>query len=202
MRSKSEAVRNRILDVAGEMFLRNGYGSVNMSHISAALGGSKTTLYNHFPTKDLLFQAYMLQQGKDLFDALADIKLVAGDTRGTLIRFGCAYLRLVLSPKAIATNRLVIGECERFPELGRIFYETGVRITIDKIVEMMEALDRHSLLRAENTHLAAMTFKAMMEMDLSEKSMWGVIDPPDEASILQSVTTAVDAFLNHFGQRA
>jgi TetR/AcrR family transcriptional repressor of mexJK operon len=52
MRVKSQLIRQKILEIAGDLFVRQGFGAVSMSQISAILGGSKSTLYNHFKSKE------------------------------------------------------------------------------------------------------------------------------------------------------
>ena len=48
-----------ILEVAQRYFLDHGYAGTTMSRIAAALGGSKGTLWSHFPSKDALFAAVL-----------------------------------------------------------------------------------------------------------------------------------------------
>ncbi|WP_156106301.1 TetR/AcrR family transcriptional regulator, partial [Sphingobium sp. ba1] len=51
--------RDTILTVAKAYFLEHGYAGTTMSGIAAALGGSKGTLWNHFPSKEDLFSAVL-----------------------------------------------------------------------------------------------------------------------------------------------
>ena len=44
--------RELILDVASEVFLKEGYAATSMSEIAARLGGSKGTLYNYLKSKE------------------------------------------------------------------------------------------------------------------------------------------------------
>src|SRR3546814_18750006 len=43
--------RRKILEIAGRHFLDHGYAAATMSAIASELGGSKTTLWDHFPSK-------------------------------------------------------------------------------------------------------------------------------------------------------
>ena len=47
---------------ARKAFLRDGYGQTSMSSIAADVGGSKTTLWNYFPSKEDLFAAVVDDQ--------------------------------------------------------------------------------------------------------------------------------------------
>jgi AcrR family transcriptional regulator len=199
MRVKSRLVRQRILDVAGELFVLHGFGAVSMSQVSATLGGSKSTLYNHFRSKEDLFEAYVVEAGRERFATLSEIDPAIGDARSVLAAFGRAFLGLLLSPDVLAINRLVIAETTRFPALGEIFYEHGPRQTINRIVAVMRALSGRGLINTNNTEIAAFAFKAMAETDLYEKCLWGLVHIVEPATIEAAVDRAVDAFLAHYG---
>ena len=49
--------RQAILDGAIRVFTEKGYDVASMDSIAEAAGVSKRTIYNHFPSKELLFQA-------------------------------------------------------------------------------------------------------------------------------------------------
>lgn len=133
MRTKSETKRRQILTIAGNLFREHGFGAVNMAQIAASVGGSKSTLYNHFPSKEALFEAYVIEAGREPFAALADSNQAGDNVEKSLTAYARAYLRLLLSPEVLAINRLVIAEAPRFQELGRIFYQNGPRATLDQI---------------------------------------------------------------------
>ena len=48
-----------MLDVAGELFYRDGFRAVGVDTIVERSGVAKTTLYRHFPSKDDLIVAYL-----------------------------------------------------------------------------------------------------------------------------------------------
>lgn len=201
MRVKSRLIRQKILEIAGELFIRQGFGAVSMSQISATLGGSKSTLYNHFKSKEDLFGAYVIEAGRERFAALSEIDPTCGAAQAVLASFGRAYLGLLLSPGVLAVNRLVIAETTRFPALGRIFYENGPRQTLDRIVVVMETLAARALIEAGDMRLAALVFKAMAEADLYEKHLWGLIGEAEQATIEAAAVKASDEFLLHYGRR-
>ena len=59
--SKGEAKRDRILDAARELFLRNGLRGTTMEAIAREARIAKPTLYAHFPDKDAVFLAILEQ---------------------------------------------------------------------------------------------------------------------------------------------
>jgi len=51
---KKQATRQRISDVATDMFLTRGFESVAVTEVATAAGVSEKTVYNYFPTKESL----------------------------------------------------------------------------------------------------------------------------------------------------
>ena len=52
-------MKERILQTADRLFYFEGIRAVGVDTIAAAIGISKRTLYNHFPSKDSLISAYL-----------------------------------------------------------------------------------------------------------------------------------------------
>lgn len=79
------ALRERLLDVASELFYRRGFHAVGVDTVIAASGVAKMTLYKYFPSKDDLIVA-VLQRRQERFrawfsGALAQ-RVSAGAARG------------------------------------------------------------------------------------------------------------------------
>ena len=49
--------RESIVDAAIEVFQAEGYDNASMDRIAERADASKRTVYNHFPSKDILFEA-------------------------------------------------------------------------------------------------------------------------------------------------
>jgi AcrR family transcriptional regulator len=65
--SKSQSpVRERIVAGARPLFFNNGFRSVTMDDVAAALGMSKKTLYSHFPGKRDLIEAVLHHKMADV----------------------------------------------------------------------------------------------------------------------------------------
>jgi AcrR family transcriptional regulator len=52
-------MKERILQTADRLFYLEGIRAIGVDTIAAAIGISKRTLYNHFPSKDALIAAYL-----------------------------------------------------------------------------------------------------------------------------------------------
>jgi AcrR family transcriptional regulator len=79
--------RNTILAAATRQFARKGYDGASMSGIAAAAGITKPVLYDHFASKDALFET-LLRSIRD--DLLAKGRAIGQSTAGEEIKFRAA----------------------------------------------------------------------------------------------------------------
>src|SRR5579859_3846502 len=132
----------QILDAATALFMEQGYGATSMDAIARKAQVSKATLYAHFAGKEELFAAIIAGACARHASALTHPEGADRDIGDGLRRFARNFLATLLSPNAAAVYRIVIGEGPRFPELGRIFYESGPRLTLDRLAAFLGDADR------------------------------------------------------------
>lgn len=109
--------RQAMLDAAVAEFGASGYQAANMDAIAAAAGVSKRTLYNHFPSKEVLFRSLAEEMAKrvSLFSRLEyrpDLPV-----RDQLLRYAHESARLIDDPDTLALYRAVLAEHVRTPAL-------------------------------------------------------------------------------------
>src|SRR3546814_10973530 len=68
------ARRKAFVDAAREGFFANGYAGTTMSSIASTVGGSKTTLWSYFPSKEALFEA-VVDDIVDYYGAALQVEL-------------------------------------------------------------------------------------------------------------------------------
>lgn len=115
--------RAAILAVAREAFLTNGYAATSMSGLLETLGGSKSTLWGYFPSKEDLFAAVLEDAAESLHSQLETTLVSEAQLEQGIRNFARAFVTTIETPDALAVWRLIVAEGERFPELGRLFYE-------------------------------------------------------------------------------
>jgi TetR/AcrR family transcriptional repressor of mexJK operon len=49
---------------------------------------------------------------------------------------------IILARETVELHRIVVAECRRFPELGRLFYRSGPQASIDMLEEYLKRHDR------------------------------------------------------------
>jgi len=70
-------MRERIEEVALELFTNKGYGGTSLRHIAEKLGVTKAAVYYHFKTKDEIARV-LAHQSLDALEAMTDRMIVAG----------------------------------------------------------------------------------------------------------------------------
>jgi len=197
---KSELRRRAILDVAREIFLAQGFAATSMSEIAARLGGSKGTLYNYFRSKEELFAAIMIDVCEGPANAVFDhLPPIDGDLRAGLIDLGMGLMSFIISDAPMAVHRVVVAESDRFPQLGRVFYETGPLRGQERIVAYFTDLMASGQLRRCDAAMAARRFKDLILSDLHSRRLWGVLEPIGREELRAHVEESVDIFLTAFG---
>jgi AcrR family transcriptional regulator len=196
--SKRDERRETILDVARDCFLADGYATTSMSTIAARLGGSKGTLYNYFKNKEDLFAAMIQRQCGEVLERISDVSAEDHDARARLTRMSGNLLARLLRPDAIAINRLVISEGERFPELSHLFYESGPRRGQERMAEhLRELMDAGQLRRADPLE-AASQLKDLTIGNMIWLKLWGAKPELTPAEIEAYVARGVDTFLRAY----
>jgi AcrR family transcriptional regulator len=195
VRVKTEAKRQAILDIASEVFRELGFEAASMSEIAARLGGSKTTLYSYFKSKEEIFLEVLLasgeRHGKAAFLELEE----SGDIRLGLLEFGVRHLEFITRPEPLAMLRLAIAEGNR-SDLGRQFYERGPAVMLAELSTYLQTLIERKLLRDRtDAKTMALQLKALYEAEVVERQLFGDAGKPLVLDLRSISERAVDVFL-------
>jgi AcrR family transcriptional regulator len=136
--------RQRILQVARDLFYRHGIRAVGVETIADAAGTNKMTLYRHFPSKDLLVAEYLRQVANDVEGLWAKLEVAyPGQPRAQLHAWvkrmgehltnpdqrGCAFCNAAVElPEKDHPARRVIEEFKRAQRerLARLCAAAGI----------------------------------------------------------------------------
>ena len=191
----SLARREAIIRVARTLFFEKGYAGTPMNAIAAAVGGSKTTLWSYFPSKEELFKAVIDDMAEQYSEALKIDLPADGDMAIELRRFALALVRTLSNEHVIALQRLVIGEAERFPELSHAFYERAPkqgRVILTTF--FLSAMER-GVMRRGDPRQAANHFKALVGAHIPQLLLFNWPVDHSLAAIEADADAAVDAFM-------
>lgn len=188
--------RALLLDAAIAVFMEAGYAGASMDRIVQRAGGSKATLYRHFPSKADLFAA-IIETLVAQMTAPIDHRAVnaAGGLAATLTAFARTYLDVLLEPRSLALYRMVMGEGARFPDLGRVFFQQGPGRVATQLADYLRHYD---LGRATApVELLAREFLSLVRADLHLRALLGVEIAEPQARA-KAVSRAVILFVAQY----
>lgn len=192
---RPSAKRDAILEAAVELFLEVGYGAANINTLITRVGGSKATVYAHFENKEALFEAVAGKVLHEVSTAMNSIDLAGFGLRDGLVYVGEHLLHLVTSQRHIGLARLVIAEAQRFPEVGRIYYEHGPALAYKGLKAFLREHNNNGEFQVANEDEAADWFTSMLiHRSFLERLCIGV-EPPSSNQIEAKVEAVVTAFL-------
>jgi AcrR family transcriptional regulator len=200
MRVRTEARRCDILDAAAGVFLEQGFERASMSEIAARIGGSKTTLYGYFRSKEELFVAVVLAEAhKQVAPAFEQLDETMADLRDALVPAGEKLIAFIISPDAVAAHRMVMSEADR-SDIGQHFYVHGRQRALDLLVNFFERANKLGKIRDCDFLIAATHFLGLIESELLLPAQFRIGRPaPTRLEIRRAAERAVDVFLAAYG---
>jgi AcrR family transcriptional regulator len=196
--SKNDSKRHAILENAYRLFRAQGFDGTSMAEITSQVGGSKATLYSHFPSKEELFVECMMAALENyMSDTLKHLDASRRDPEAALRNFGTSVLNFICSSEQVEVRRLMIAEAAR-SGTGRLFFDklTALRAQIASFLDECMA---SGLLRLDDPDLAADHLGALLEAEILEPLLLNVREAaPDETETALAARRAVAAFLRAY----
>ncbi len=202
--TRSETKRAAVVEAARAVFLNKGFDLASMDEIAAAAGVSKRTVYFHFQSKDQLFANVMTEMC-----ALRRPEVTGGETleNSTVFHpdrpidealrdFGERFLDLVFDAQNMSLLRILIGQTNQFPEIGREFFDQGPREMGTLLGEYLAGAQARGLIELkQDMDLAVGCFLTSMLTPVYLECLATACPPPDQDRRRQMVETAVHQFL-------
>lgn len=190
--------RNDILDAAVAVFLRDGYERASMDDIARRAKVSTATLYKHAKNKSALFGSILARA----WDLDGTDRAPRRDPRRTpreaLTAIGEHYAQSLTDPKIVALFRTMIGECQRFPELGQDLYNRAKLPYLLRLERYLEEQTAAGTLRVEDPQGATRQLLGM----INDQVFWPSLLVSDftvtDAQRRRVVTEAVQTFLARY----
>jgi AcrR family transcriptional regulator len=189
MARRGAVLREHILDVAKDAFLKSGFERTSMDAVAARAETSKRSLYAHFPTKDALFLA-VIDRVHDLFrDRLRTPDRYADDPAEAAALFCGRFLQMLGWAPALRTCRMGITEAERLPEAAAQLYEVFFGTATDRLAAHLS--EQYGLDAAEGATLAA-HFLGMTVYPTLPQALFGIGELRDDVPSEKSIEADVD----------
>mgnify|MGYP004555149473 FL=1 len=199
---KQEDTKHKILDKALELFSTQGYDSVSVGEIARAVGIKAPSLYNHFPSKQAIFDAIVestaaqYEADTDRIDIhvqnmTQDIPVFTEITEDALFSKVRQIFEYSLHNESISRfRRMVTIEQFRSPELAALYSRRYVERILSYHAGIFRALIAAGEIRAENPDALAMMYVAPV------LTLIGVCDrqPEREGECLERLSRHVRLF--------
>jgi len=157
---------------------------------------SKRTFYHRFPDKPALFGAVVRRIIEQLRPPNGTPLFEDGGSAEALRRLARLMLRAALMPMALALNRLMVAEAQRFPELAAIVAREGGRAAlVGEIAAMLEREARAGALTLDHPEFAAEQFIQLV-VGLPQRRALGLGEPMTAAELDTWADDCVNLFLN------
>ena len=194
--------KERILETALELFSVYGYDSVSVGEIAKAVGIKAPSLYNHFPSKQAIFDAivastaaqYEADTGRidiHVQDAAQDIPVFTEITAEALFEKVRQIFEYSLHNEPVSRFRhMMTMEQFRSPELAALYSRRYVERILDYHAGIFRALIAAGEICAEDPDALAMMYVAPV------LTLIGICDrqPEREAECVEKLRQHVDLF--------
>ncbi|WP_267389621.1 MULTISPECIES: TetR/AcrR family transcriptional regulator [unclassified Sphingomonas] len=193
---KPEVVKARILDAAQAEFMAAGYAGASTNRILELFGGSKPTMFRHYPTKREMFQAVVARIAAR-WSSEIDWQHIDSEVPAEWLRgFGGMALRWILGEDNIFVGRMAIAEGEAFPEVADIYRSLAVDPIEAVLSARLETWTRAGTLDCASPQRDAVAFLDLTLSGMVSRALYGVSRRPDDASLDTHVDFATDLFLH------
>ena len=192
--------REQILDGAKRVFTRLGFDAASMNDITREANVSKGTIYVYFANKEELFEALIERERQRIFSDTTLAFSGSGSVGQKLSRCGKILVGLICSEPVISAQRTVIAISARMPDMAKRFYDRGPQKGKDNLAAYLKAEIEAGNLAIDDIELAAYQFVDLCMAGIFRRRIFGhMAEPPTEAEIERSVSSAVQMFLCRYG---
>lgn len=190
--------RKAMIEAAYSLFIEKGYGSVSVDDIIRVSKGSKSSLYKFFGNKEGILKAVIESLAEEFLREI-HLEFPSGGTpREALNRIGVVFADLALSDNAINQHRHAVSHARAFPDLAKLWYESGPKKTMDGFADFLEKETAAGRLRIADPARAAWFFLGMIIFHDNMRRL--VCLPQSKKSELKElVSEAVEVFLAAYG---
>ena len=188
--------RLAILAAAVSEFQASGFAGTSMDRIAETAEVSKRTVYNHFASKDELFQAIVAE----LLERCGELKITYDAEcclNEQLMAIGRQYIEMMTGDDFMKLARVVLSRFIHSPELAASTVR-GQEVANEAIVNWILAAKKDGRLKVPNALHAAEQFTSLIKAFAFWPQLIGNQDAPGKRERTRIVKSAVTMFLDHF----
>jgi hypothetical protein len=113
-----------------------------------------------------------------------------------LYDFALNYAETVLHPEMISLHRLILGEAQRFPELGSLYYDSGYLVSERGLEQYLRIFEKRGDLRISNYEDASNDFWQLVLGYPHTYTLCNPAKPIPENQLEKQLKRGVKNFLN------
>jgi TetR/AcrR family transcriptional repressor of mexJK operon len=199
--SRSDRKRNTLLLAATAVFLEKGYDGTSMDDVATKAEVSKPTVYKYFSDKEHLFAAIVhatTGQIDGLVRLVIETMTIEADIETSLAVLAHRFITALMQPPVLRLRRLVIANADRFPDVGRGWYEQGFERVLTTLATTFQSLADRKLLRLGDPVLAANHFVGLLLWIPVNKAMFTGDHRASPEELEHYAQAAVHAFLRGY----
>jgi len=198
-KESAEALSRRLVDIAGAMFLEQGFAHVSLNAIAARARVAKHTIYRRFVDKSALFSEVVRSCAEVAYPP-PDIATGAGmDPLRALRAVGRSVALTSVDPNWVAIYRMTVAEANRFPALLPILLRhTSGRVGAQAAALIAQA-QRKGSMRPGNPEFIAQNFLYAMGGRLLHMALAGVAPAGGSAGLEDFIEDTWQLFMTGAG---
>lgn len=189
----------RVLEAAKNHFYEHGFERASVDAIAKDAGVSKMTVYSHFASKELLFEAVIGARTESVVEGLPGAQaLDPRHPEKALTAVGTQFLALMRDEGTLGQFRALYAAAGRQPDACRGFYRQGADRLIGQLAAYLTSAHDAGTMKVARPRQAADLFLAMFLGDGHIRGMLKLERPvtPEDKALLRE---AVRVFLAAYG---
>lgn len=189
--------RDAVIEAATEEFLARGFVGTSMDRIAQAANVSKRTVYNHFPSKDDLFQAIVeeILRRSDEMPTYAYSAEKALDEQ--LLEIGTTFAETITDREFMKLAKVVTACFIQLPEWGQTTMSAYARLR-RSMIAFFKAGKRDGRLKIGDPEWAATQFCGLIKEIVFWPEVMAGQQPATSRERRMAVEDAVAMFLNYY----
>lgn len=167
---KQEDTKQKIIDAALELFSEYGFDTVSVGQIAKAVGIKAPSLYNHFPSKqaifDAIFEATAAQYDRDtekvsvhVQDSGKDVPVFSGISEdGLAEKVRQMFVYSIRSENVRRFRKMMTIEQFRSPELAELYTKRYIERLVNYHAQLFKALIAAGQIKNEDPNVLALMY--------------------------------------------
>lgn len=197
--AKQAAARlDKILNIAAEIFLQEGFERASVAAIARIAGSSKETLYSRFPTKEELFRVVISRKTEILLRNFSRVLTQDEPIERVLEQYGRNLLEFMLIPEMQRLSRTLVASAPQFPELAADFWRLCPEREQEQLGRYLDTQIASGALAILDTRKAAELFFSLCLGQFLLHAQMAVRTPPKATERNRHIREAVSIFLGAY----